>query len=258
LENVELRASGDADGRIVDWTRKQLLGVPDRVGISKLCLSGKDCNIRSLSSIAGKSFSFESGDSLSIESAPFGFISTGVVSPGVEAFVTSEAVIYKSAEGTKELKLTNTPITNAIITPSGTICYADSKKHIRRIAKGNHDHDLDLEGVVGKVTALAVDSQEQLLAAGDDQRRITIFDFVSGRQIATKWCHHSSTISALAWSPDRSILVSGGLDNHLFVWSTDSAIKPIGQACSTIVFAFFNLLFRCPCGTHQFHSVCWL
>ena len=250
MENEELRASSDADGRIIDWTKKQLLGVPDQVGVCKLCLSGNQANIKGLSSIAGKSFSFGPTGDMSVGSVPLGFKSARVTSSpsGVgEIFVTPEAIIYNSAAETRKVKLPNAPITSAIITSNETIYYADSKKHIGRITKKvNSDPDLDLEGgIVGKITALAVDSQERYLAAGDDQRRITLFDLVNGgKQIATKWCHHSSTIGTLAWSPDGSMLVSGGLDNHLFVWSPDSVIKPVGQVCSTTIVCFYSFLFN--------------
>jgi WD40 repeat protein len=44
-------------------------------------------------------------------------------------------------------------------------------------------------------------------------------------KIKSKWCFHTSFISALEWSADGAHLLSGGADDCLFVWDLSKPMK---------------------------------
>ena len=41
------------------------------------------------------------------------------------------------------------------------------------------------------------------------------------------WVFHSARINSLAWSPSGKYIVSGGLDQHIFIWSLENRMKRI-------------------------------
>jgi len=88
----------------------------------------------------------------------------------------------------------------------------------------------------GVITCLAhapVSDGKYYLASGDNQRRIylAVFDAQSGHleSVSTRWCHHASTLSCLAFSPLTGILVSGGCDGAIGVWDPKQTDKPVGM-----------------------------
>lgn len=90
-----------------------------------------------------------------------------------------------------------------------------------------------LGGPRGAVSALAYSPGGGYLAVGDSNREITIFerstvDLEKGREewdrkVSGQWVHHTSRITALAWSPSGRYLASGSSDTHIMVWSLDGS-----------------------------------
>jgi WD40 repeat protein len=45
--------------------------------------------------------------------------------------------------------------------------------------------------------------------------------------VSSRWTFHSGRIGALAFSPNSKRLVSGGLDESIYIWSTEKHMKNI-------------------------------
>lgn len=45
--------------------------------------------------------------------------------------------------------------------------------------------------------------------------------------ISSRWTFHSGRIGGLAFSPNSKRLVSGGLDESIYIWSTEKQMKNI-------------------------------
>lgn len=85
----------------------------------------------------------------------------------------------------------------------------------------------------GSVCVLSFSDDEKWLAAGDDQRRIKIYETDNWEPSKTNWCFHNAKINSLTWINGSEFLVSGAIDNNIMVWSPSSPIKPVCTIQST-------------------------
>lgn len=81
----------------------------------------------------------------------------------------------------------------------------------------------------GAISALAFSEDGSKLAAGDDQRRLKIYDLASMEPQKSNWCFHNAKISCATWLKGdfAELVITGSLDNGLMVWSLKSPIKPV-------------------------------
>ncbi|KAH8113894.1 WD40 repeat-like protein [Phellopilus nigrolimitatus] len=79
----------------------------------------------------------------------------------------------------------------------------------------------------GTVMSLAFSPDEKLLVAGDSSGKITLFDVVEKKAVESRWAHHTSRITALAWTSAGTHIASGSLDTHVFVWSVAAPARNV-------------------------------
>jgi WD40 repeat protein/predicted Ser/Thr protein kinase len=70
----------------------------------------------------------------------------------------------------------------------------------------------------GKMLALEISKDGNLLASVGDDRIIRLWDAATGRELA-RWEGHQSEVTALALSPDGQTLASGGADGTIRLWN---------------------------------------
>ena len=76
------------------------------------------------------------------------------------------------------------------------------------------------------VTSLAYTPTGDMLAIGDKGHMIevhTVGDWTC--KIKSKWCFHASYVSCMEWSTDGAFLVSGGVDDCIFIWDIANPMK---------------------------------
>ena len=73
-------------------------------------------------------------------------------------------------------------------------------------------------------TALALSADDSLLAAGDSNNTISLFD-LEERKLKFRMYGHASGIASLAFHPDGKRLVSGGWDSDIKIWDLHSGIE---------------------------------
>ncbi len=85
--------------------------------------------------------------------------------------------------------------------------------------KGEHLH---------AVQSIAV-SPDGLQLAAADGRDVCIYSTSDYSTILPKgrWCFHTQRIGCLAWSPDSSVVVSGGNDDNIFLWCPAKKTKRV-------------------------------
>lgn len=78
-----------------------------------------------------------------------------------------------------------------------------------------------LTGAQGRVSSLAATQDGRLLAAGDQDGHVLVWDVGSGAVLLRKYAH-SFTVWTVAFSPDGSLLASGAFDARVRLWDVGS------------------------------------
>ncbi|KAJ3172014.1 hypothetical protein HDU88_006826 [Geranomyces variabilis] len=152
-------------------------------------------------------------------------------SKGITIAVTVNNQIILSKDGAQlgDKKLDWTPASVAIA-PNGkdvAVGGEDHKVHIYTLDGNSLKDKATLEGNRGAVTALAYSPDGNMLAAGDAQSKIVVYDTASNEVKLHQWVFHSGRVNAIAWSPDSRYAVSGSLDTNVEVWSVEKPMKHI-------------------------------
>lgn len=70
------------------------------------------------------------------------------------------------------------------------------------------------------VRSLAFHPNNRIVAVGDEQGRVWLWDVTKAKRVA-EWRAHNGAMTALAFHPNGSVLLSGGEDADLAVWSVE-------------------------------------
>lgn len=81
-----------------------------------------------------------------------------------------------------------------------------------------------LQGAKATVVSLAVSPDGQLLAAGDKDGHLTVWDIASGQVLFHKYAHRF-VVWSVAFSPDGTLLGSGAFDGTVRLWDTASWVE---------------------------------
>ena len=83
-------------------------------------------------------------------------------------------------------------------------------------------------GHLKAVQSLALSNDGTKLAAADS-RDVCVYSTADYSTIVSKgrWCFHTQRICCLAWSPDDSVLASGGNDDDIFLWNIEKKMRRI-------------------------------
>ncbi|CAG8763804.1 10788_t:CDS:10 [Cetraspora pellucida] len=111
------------------------------------------------------------------------------------------------------------------INPACTEIAVGSEDAKVRIYKLNEDKLEEQEETLssnrGAITTIAYSPNGSLLAVGDSQGKIYVYDANSKTVTISGWVFHTARIYSIAWSPDSLHLVSGSLDTNIYVWSVE-------------------------------------
>ncbi len=77
---------------------------------------------------------------------------------------------------------------------------------------------LELKGVAGRVQAVALSPDGQLVAGGGDDQTIWIWPLAGGQPV-TRLSGHRSFIESVTFSPDGRLLASSSTDGTLIIWA---------------------------------------
>jgi len=106
----------------------------------------------------------------------------------------------------------------------------DCNIYVYEVSGGTFKQTGAIEGKHLKpVHALALSNDGSKLAAGD-LRDVCVFDVKDGNKSLIgrgSWCFHLQRVTCLAWSPDDSVVASGGLDDSIYLWSLSKKMKRV-------------------------------
>ena len=78
-----------------------------------------------------------------------------------------------------------------------------------------------LERHRGEVTVMVYSSDGTMLASGDSNREVLVWDTATSEVKKSRMVYHNSKITCLSWSPDNTKLCSGSVDSNIIVWPLD-------------------------------------
>ena len=79
----------------------------------------------------------------------------------------------------------------------------------------------------GEITCMSFSPDGELLAVGDSNAKIIIYDFKTKQVKINQFVFHSGRINSLDWSPSGLFLVSASLDTNIEIWSIQNPTKHI-------------------------------
>lgn len=97
------------------------------------------------------------------------------------------------------------------------------------VAEGD-DHvvpTVTLEQHQGEVCALRFSPDGSMLASSDAEKKILVWDLSAEVPVVkiSDWCMHTARITCLDWLQGGKHVVSGSLDRHIYVWSTEDSSR---------------------------------
>lgn len=109
----------------------------------------------------------------------------------------------------------------------------DCKIHIYNVVNGMSLKETKVidNGHLKPIHAFSLSNDETKLASAD-VRDVCVFDLANGDSYKAlvakgRWCFHVQRITCLTWSPDDSIIASGGADDSIYLWNLDKKMKRI-------------------------------
>lgn len=118
----------------------------------------------------------------------------------------------------------------------GTLYVAgeDCSIHVYAVSEEGRENPLDEVHVIEgghlrAVRSLSLSPDGTKLAAADS-RDVCVYDASGGyAPLVSKgrWCFHTQSVGCLAWSPDGSVLASGGNDDSIFLWCPERKARRV-------------------------------
>eukprot|EP00002_Diphylleia_rotans_P007623 TRINITY_DN17282_c0_g1_i1.p1 TRINITY_DN17282_c0_g1~~TRINITY_DN17282_c0_g1_i1.p1 ORF type:complete len:608 (+),score=126.31 TRINITY_DN17282_c0_g1_i1:71-1894(+) len=71
----------------------------------------------------------------------------------------------------------------------------------------------------GAVMCIAYSPDGTLIASGDANREVVVWERQSRAVKCEGWVFHTARVSAIAWSPDSQLVATGSLDQSIIVWN---------------------------------------
>jgi len=90
----------------------------------------------------------------------------------------------------------------------------DNKISLWEVATGKEIKTLTVSS--GKVRSAALSNDAKLVAVGNEDKSVTVFDVEGGTSFTLQG--HEESVRSVAFSPDGKNLASGGIDKIIFIW----------------------------------------
>jgi WD40 repeat protein len=113
---------------------------------------------------------------------------------------------------------------------------------------------LVLDGI--EPLALAFRADGEVLAIGDAEGDVWIYDMTTGEPIGQPMKGHTNTVTSVAFSPDGDQLLTGAADDTARVWNVAVPTDPVAAVCAVVVRPLTLEEWRRFLGDEPYHDVC--
>ena len=182
---------------------------------------------------------YDENSVLSLPSQPRSMsVHTSAAVAGLVAIVSRDKVVFVDTANKRlcgEAALTGFEGKSVTVNAAQTQCAvggSDMKTHVFELNTSdaaNVGLGAELKAVETRsaVTALAYTAAGDMLAIGDQNQQVEVYSTATWEAVVRgKWVFHTSQITSLEWSASGTYLVSGSLDESIYVWNvTDIKFK---------------------------------
>jgi len=184
-----------------------------------LISSAKDDSVR-FTSISSKAFGPDrlglDGEGLSVSTNASGSVVIAASNNSVTIIRDKKTVgSVETKYGSKAVALS--PDEKEVVVGGG-----DNHIYVYSLSGNSLTQTKKLEAHRGPLTCIAYSPDGKLIASGDTNREIIVWDSASKATKVTGWVFHSARVNCLAWSPDSTHVISGSLDQNLIVWNVNA------------------------------------
>lgn len=230
--------TGSHDGYIVRWSHKT--GEHERVSGPQHTNQVQDMSSKgdlvytcglddSIKAIDSKACQFSSAfGPLKLSVQPKGLCllknSDTILVAGVNKLSVIEGQVEKSSESINyEATSADVHLNEKEVAVGGS----DNKVHIY-VLQNNKLTETKTLPQRGAIMAVKYSPNGNYLASADSNRKVVLYN-TQDHSLAhnAEWGFHTARVNCLAWSPDSSILVSGGLDTNMIAWFPSQPNKHI-------------------------------
>ncbi|KAG7527686.1 hypothetical protein FFLO_06688 [Filobasidium floriforme] len=116
---------------------------------------------------------------------------------------------------------------SAVALNGSHLAYGGNDKKIH-LASADGGSETIFDDSRGEIICLAFSQDAKYLAGGDSSGRIVLIDVAAKKTIvSSKWTAHTSRVNSLTFSPDGLRIVSGGLDESIYIWSVEKTLRNV-------------------------------
>eukprot|EP00762_Andalucia_godoyi_P001834 ANDGO_06006.mRNA.1 Actin-interacting protein 1 len=206
---------------------------------SSVVTAGMDDTIRLLDVdfTAESPCSFKAGASVSVTGTPVG-LARSAQSPNICVVATSSSVVIVDGQTVVETIPAPFDPSCVAVTADDSYVVVGSKKdngvRVYAVDAASGSWKLSVVGTFaghrGPVTSVAVAPVRQedgsfLVASGDGNREVCLWNVQSLQRAAEGWVHHTARVNNVAFSPDGKFVASGSLDRSFIIWGVESKTK---------------------------------
>lgn len=230
--------SAGAEGYLIAWE----IGVGPKVRITnghtnaivamklagnKLVLASNDETIRFVNTETNQ---YE-GDALKVAGTPCD-IAVSKSNPDLVLIATHKNIHVLDGDQIRFVKDVSFSPTSISISPDEkeVIVGGDDKKiHVFSFDGQSLNETAEIVGHRGRITKVRYSPDGSLIAAGDTNREIIVWDSEARTQKHSGLVYHTTFVTDLDWSENSKYLVSGSVDRSVIVWDLDNKTRQIAQ-----------------------------
>lgn len=238
IHDSNILYSAGSEGMIISWeygvgSKALVTGKGSKAAVTGIGIVGKKELVacyqdNTVAFISLDTFSF-TGKVLKVEGTPRDL----VVGGDLILIATYKGIIVIKDQQVQKIHTFNYEPVSVGISPDGKECAVgggDKKVHIYSIQNGSDLSELTQLSHLGIVNKVRYSPDGTMIAAGDSNKEIIVWDVASRKPKYDELCFHSAGVKDLDWSKDSKYLVSGSTDKTIIVWDLENKQRAIALA----------------------------
>lgn len=136
-------------------------------------------------------------------------------------------VLYENLESKKEIPLSFSPTAGDISFNSEIIALGDIDGFVHLIKASTGEEYAKLQHYNSKITCIRFSSDDKLLAVGETNYKLKLWDVEKRESLTDKWVYHSATITSITFNKSNKFVLTTSMDNGFYIWNCQTFDREI-------------------------------